>query len=153
MSYSMEDIINIAIGLEESGVNFYEKCSKLFKDPGKADVFRFMVREERDHSKTFGALKSKLKSFDPHLSLKYREFIAKMGAERVFPEKEDVVKELSKIVTVVDAVDYAIKKEQETIIFYNEMKELYDNDAPELDVLNHVIREEEKHIEDLKKMK
>ena len=58
MSYSIKEIIDIAIGLEKSGHEFYTRCEKKFDDKEVKQIFSFLAKEELKHKESFENINS-----------------------------------------------------------------------------------------------
>ncbi len=146
MPYSIKEIIDIAVGIEVAGYDFYTRCADKFRDPAISDVFNFLAREEQEHKKLFQSLggADKPEGLFPE---EYFSYLKAIGGGRIF-EKQDLTMDqiISGIAAPTDAVRHAFGTEKESILFYDEMKTLFVKDMQTTSLLDRIIGEERKHV-------
>jgi len=146
MKYTMKEILDIAVGIEEAGYEFYTRCAVLFKDTAIREVFEFLAGQEQEHGKLFRSL---IGTGEPAglFTEEYFAYLKAIGGGRVF---EKQVMDMDRIIAAIagptDAVRHAFGAEKESILFYDEMKRLYENDRETASLLDRIIEEERKHV-------
>lgn len=144
-TYSIDEILEMAIRTETLGYQFYTGMAEKFrKDDGLAKLFTTLASKEKVHEKIFTDLKAK---------------VAKQGAEpveweevsnymRAFVESEfflgggKALPSMDHVKTVKDAVTFAMNFEKETLLYFYELRSIVKEKA----AVDEVINEEKSHI-------
>src|SRR4030042_1246124 len=92
--FAASDIVEVAIRIEENGVNFYKFAEQIAKQQEAKELFAHLALEEVKHKKIF---------------------------EGIFAKMD---KELSKVKDTIAAFDFAIRRELDSILYYHEIKKL-----------------------------
>ncbi len=142
MNYSIKEIIDIAIGMEETGHDFYKDCEKKFKDQSVAEIFKYLAAEELVHKKYFESIKSDLKEEPGNFTEDYFNYLKSIGGGRVFSAKEDRIKSIN---TPEEAIVRALQDEKDSILLYTEVKRLYKEGTETAGILDKIIEEERSH--------
>lgn len=146
MSYSIREIIDIAVGVEETGYEFYREAMKKFKDPTISEVFDYLADEELVHKELFQSMAT-VKTEAGVFTDEYFSYLKAIGGPRIFNrESADAGKVLAGITTPRGAVQYAFNAEKDSILLYSEMKRLYPDGSESIAVLDRIIDEERKHV-------
>jgi len=145
--FSIQEILDLAIRLENNGESVYRHAVDEVSEPELVSLLRWMADEELQHARWFSELKRKFKSHSVELFMAEmsREVFADFLGEKSFSH-QDV--DFSKIDRVSDLVAVFIEFEKDTILFYETLKPfIEDNDT--LNNLEKIIAEENKHIAQL----
>jgi len=146
MAFTPREIINIAIGIEEAGYEFYTQSGGRFDDPTVKDVFDFLAREELAHKEIFRSLLQQ-EDLDVKIPEGRAAYLRAVRDIRAFGgNKLDLDHILSGIKMPQDAIKHAFNAEKESLLFYSEMKELYPADRKTTSLLDRIIAEEKKHV-------
>ena len=146
--FSLKDIIDIAVQIEQNGERIYRNAAENIDDPPLQSMLNWLADEEARHVKWFAALKPTVSD----------------GGE--YPEQEKMGKELlrnavgshsfvledagfSSMENIEDLLRVAIEFEKDTALFYKMLQPLID-DQKTLDQLHVIIREEDNHARRLK---
>ena len=142
--FSAEDILDIAIRLENNGEQTYREAGRQTPDDRLKSLLTWIAREERDHARWFSELKARLvKGEDHHL-------MAELSRALV----EDVIKgqafslqevDFTTIGTPREMVRTFLGFEDDTIAFYEVLKGFIDDPAIAGQV-QQIIDEEKNHI-------
>ena len=147
MYYSLGEIIDIAVGIEEAGSEDYALCAKKFADPAIGDTFAYLAREELVHRDRFRSLRGEAGASGGAYPEEYFSYLRIIGGVKIFETKkralEDVMKDIQ---NPLDAVREAFDVEKTSIIYYTEMKDLYRGRTGIAALLDAIIAEERKHI-------
>ncbi len=146
MSFTIKEIIDIAVGMEDAGLRFYNRVADKFKDQHIKDLFLYLARQEVEHRKLFQSLSDKVSDKPGEYNEEYFLYLKALGGDKIYPgAAENIESVMSKIETPLDAVNKGFQDEKEAILFYNEIKRLYENDSETSEVIDRVIMEERKH--------
>ncbi len=145
MSYTIKEIIDIAIGMENAGYTFYTKISEKFEDQKIKDLFSFLAKQELDHKKKFENLLSDIDSVEGDFNEEYYLYLKAIGGGKVYPGNTDFDEEISKITTPVEALQKGFSDEKEAILFYGEIKKIYKTNDEITKIIDAIIDEERKH--------
>jgi rubrerythrin len=148
MAYSIKEIIDIAIRLEDAGHEFYDECGRHFKDAAITDTFSFLAREELVHRELFQSFQWRPEAIEEGIfNEEYYAYLRAIGGGVVFDRHARNMRELVRdIGTPMDAIKQAFVAEKESILLYTEMKRLYPAPHAAADMLERVIAEERKHV-------
>ncbi|MGB4504802.1 MAG: ferritin family protein [Syntrophaceticus sp.] len=145
--FSGEEIVEIALQMEESGKEFYEKALEYAKSNKLKEILTYLAKEEEEHAKTFSKLGEKIKkTFQPNEQYvgEYGEYVKSLINSHIFKlnEVEDMIK---RIKDDQDIVRFATNFEKDSIAIFQEFKNAANEEAAEL--LEKLINEEKKHVE------
>ncbi len=149
--FTVTDICNIAIQIEQNGAEIYRNASKTALDRKMAETLANLAKEEEKHAEWFKSIQS-----DQILSTEQKEMEA-IGRSLL----QDIVKNnsfsldkkmLENANEPGELIAQSIELEQDTIIFYEILLDFLDNDET-IEQLKIIIREEQSHIKKLKTMK
>jgi rubrerythrin len=148
------DVFEVAIQIEKHGEKFYRYAVGLTGDPKIKDVFNYAAGEEAKHRKLFEAMAGKVGAdYKPPESYpgEYCNYVRAYSENIVFPE-DKLEKQFKGVKNLADAVEFAIQKEIESMLYYLEMKNFVpQSQRAEVD---RIIEEERKHylrLTDLKR--
>ncbi|MBN2160093.1 MAG: ferritin family protein [Spirochaetes bacterium] len=146
MEYTIKEIIDIAVGIEETGHDLYSAAAKKFKDHGISDVFDFLAGEELAHKKLFQTFMDR-DDEKGAFTEEYFAYLKAIGAPRVFEgSRKDTDALLRGMATPMEVIQFAFSAEKESILLYTEMKELYREGGDTRSLLDKIISEEKKHV-------
>ncbi len=151
-SYQGSDIFQFAIRMEENGEKFYQYAASITKDDKARDIFNHLAQEEVHHRKLFADMFSKIDTIMPKESYpgEYMAYLqAYVDGKGVFTPV--AAKEVAGVSDVIAALDFAIQRELDSVLYYSEMKKHVTASAQGL--LEKVIDEERKHVVILSEIK
>jgi len=142
--FSIEDIIDLAIQIEENGERVYRTAVEKAPNPSLASLLQWLADEEAEHIRWFCELRevANRNSVDPQLEEMGKNILRSVVGEQSFSLDEA---DFSKIDTVKDLLRLAIEFEKDTILFY-EMIQTFVQDNQVLNHLREIIKEETRHI-------
>lgn len=147
------DIVEFAIRVEENGESFYRYAVQLVKDEETKKMFGILADAEKQHQKTFRRLFASMEKYIPPETYdgEYAAYLHNYIDGNVIFDKEALNKEFTKIKDVLSAIDYAIKRELDSMLYYHEMKRL----VPENEhaVIDEIIEEERRHFKGLSSLR
>ncbi|MCX8109835.1 MAG: ferritin family protein [Syntrophorhabdaceae bacterium] len=152
--FSAGDIFQFAIRIEEYGEIFYHKAALNAENEEVRRIFNRLADEEIRHKSIFQDLYSKVKDYRPAESYP-GEYMANLRAfidGKVVFTKDSQDKELAIIKDTISAIDFAIQRELDSILYYQESKQFVQENHHKF--IDEIIKEERKHfavLSDLKK--
>ncbi len=146
MNFSIKELVDISIGIEESGYYFYSQCRKKFDRKDIAEIFAFLAEEELRHKEIFEKMFSGLSDPRGHFTEDYFLYLKAIGEERVFKNNSDVDAAIKEITSLRDVFSTALTAEKDSILWYSELLSMYGSDREAQTVLQKLINEERKHV-------
>jgi len=151
--FNASEIFEIAIQIEKHGEKFYRHAVTICDDPKIKKMFGDLADEEVVHRKTIDGLLSKIDHYEPPEKYpgEYCQYLTAYSENLVFSE-EDFEKEMKGIDTVADALEFAIEKELQSILYYLEMRNLVP-EGPQRKEIDNLVEEERRHYLKLNEVK
>lgn len=148
--FTVNDIRNIAVQLEKNGEEVYLKLSKKAQDPELAILLTTMAEEEKYHGEWFSTFKSEKVLSPEQLEMEAvgRSLLQDMIKGNNFLLDE---KSLEQADTIDKILAQSKKFEAETILFYEFISGLVDDDEVRKKI-ELIIEEEKKHIQIIERM-
>jgi rubrerythrin len=143
--FQASDILEFAIRIEENGANFYRYAVQLAKDEETKKLFEHLAEEEMKHKRTFEKIFAAVdkgpvpESYDGE----YIAYLHNYVDNSVIFKKEVIDSELAKVKDTVSALDFAIRRELDSITYYHEIKGIVP--AAQHDAIDKIIAEERRH--------
>jgi rubrerythrin len=149
------EIVEIGIQIENNGRDFYNMLVKKTEDEKAREIFKFLAGEEEKHIKAFEGILEKTQAFAPQGldADDYIRYMKVLAGEHIFTQKDRGEEIAQNTKSDKEAIDVAIRFEEDSIVFYTGMKRI----VPEYDhkVIEALIIQEENHLKqvlDLKKL-
>lgn len=150
MYYSGQEIIDIAVRIEENGHDFYTNAANtILENNDNKSLFLDLAEKEVMHIAIFQKLAEKFESdgFDFE-SADATDYINHLADSHIFG-KPDSGKELAKKVsTPKEALEIAFKFENDSVAFYTELEKYARSDSKKL--VHQIIEEEKEHAAEIK---
>lgn len=152
-NYSPQEILKIAVKVEESGRKFYEGLENKTKNQEVKELCAYLKRAEERHAKTFQEMLDNLGDYIIHelAGGEYESYLRAIASEYVFTQELMEKKAKEGFNSETQALDFGIKVEKDSILVYSALKE-YVLTAKQA-VLDKVIEEEKKHLIQLSLLK
>lgn len=128
------DIFKFAINMELEGKKYYLKQAEKNKDNSLFEVFKSLAEDEDMHAELISS-KKKGSKFS-------KKSIKKSQAKSLFSDNSQKISEIKIVPEQLEAYQFALDKEKESIDLYKELSNKSDVDKELFDFL---IEEEEKH--------
>jgi rubrerythrin len=149
--FNAHDVLQFAIRVEENGEVFYREAALVTNDQGAKETFSRLATEEAGHKKTFQGMLGGLGDYRPTETYEgeYLAYLHDYIDGRVIFKNaksgEDAARSrVSQIHDTLSALDYAIQREMDSIVYYQEIKAF----VPEkyYKVVDGIVGEERKHF-------
>jgi len=147
--YRGSDIMEFAIRIEENGANFYRYAVQLAKDEDTKKIFANLAEAEIHHQRTFEKIFAGMEKNNPPETYdgEYVAYMHNYVDNNIIFNKAAIENEVTKIKDVLSAIDFAIRRELDSILFYHEIKRLVP--TSEHGEIEQIIAEERKHFQGL----
>ncbi len=147
------DIVEFAVRIEENGENFYRYAVQLAKDEDTKKIFLNLAEAELHHKRIFEKIFAAMDKENPPETYdgEYAAYMHSYVDNNIIFKKDVMENELAKVKDVLAAIDFAIRRELDSILYYHEIKRLVP--ASEHGVIEEVINEERKHFQGLTNMR
>lgn len=146
INFTGEEIIKLALEMEKTGKEFYEKAIAYAKGAQLKEILAYLSKEEEKHIKDFEKIGEKLsQEFEPNESYagEYGDYLQSIISNHIFNlnNVEDLVK---KIKSDRDILQFALSFEKDSIMIFQEFNHLVT--VTGRDVIKDLINEEKGHI-------
>ena len=151
--FEASDIFEIAMRIEENGSNFYRYAVQIAKEEEAKEMFNWLAGQEDNHKIIFRDMLSKIEIKNPPESYpgEYGTYLHDYADNNLIFKKEVMDAEMARITDTLSAIDFAIRRELDSILYYHEIKGFIAKDQHES--INKIINEERKHFKTLSEMK
>src|SRR5450759_4659643 len=97
--FEASDIVEIAIRIEENGINFYKFAEQIAKQDEAKKLFSHLAQAEVTHKKTFEGIFAKMEKYNPPESYagEYSAYVRSYVDNNLIFTKEVMDKELAKV--------------------------------------------------------
>lgn len=149
--FSLNEILDIAIRLEQNGEMTYRDAAEKISDPRLVSALKWMADEEVSHAQWFSDLKKKEasvdeKGFEQELS---GQLLSSLMGEKSF-SLDDI--DFSKVTQINNLIELFIEFEKDTILFYEVLEPFIQNRQTRTK-LKSIISEEKKHVDQLRELR
>ena len=148
--FSLQDIVDIAVQIEQNGERVYRNAAGKIEDPSLRSLLQWLADDETEHAKWFEALIDTVPGTGdfPEQEKMGRALLQNaVGAQSFTLEDAD----FSSMEKIEDLLKLAIEFEKDTVLFYGMLQPLIE-DQKTLEQLHTIIQEEENHVRRLKKV-
>lgn len=143
--FDVSEIFQFAIRIEENGEKFYRYAVQIAEDEEARDMFNHLADEEVNHKKIFEEILSGVKKYEPPESYPDEYFAyLKAYVDDIIFNKELRETDFSKIENTSSAIDFALQRELDSILYYYEVKHFVTERQHSL--IDKIIEEERKHV-------
>lgn len=144
---NISEVYQIAIKIEENGMKFYSDWAKKVEDKKLKDIFSALSYAEVEHKKTFEKMLKEIENYQPQeiYPEEYFQYLRAYADDLVFKIQK------MEINSIVDALNFAIEREKDSILYYQEVKNILPQTQHK--EIEKIINEERKHFLDLTHIK
>ncbi len=149
--FDVSEVFQFAIRIEENGESFYRNVAGKVSDKELKGIFTYLADEEARHKKIFTDMVNSIKRYEPPETYtgEYFQYLRSYADTVVFPP--EIERELDTEGGVVKAIDFAIRRELDSIMYYLETKNLVP--ATQHQLMDKILEEERSHFVRLSIMK
>ncbi len=142
------EVFQFAIRIEENGERFYREMAEKIDNDDAKRLFQLLAEQEIEHKKIFEEMLSSVENYKPveNYPEDYFRYL-KSYADNIIFSPDELSKEIAAIDSPIDALTFAIKREWESISYYQEIKPVVPD--KQHDLIDKIIAEERKHFTQL----
>lgn len=140
------DVLQFAIRIEENGEAFYRETASMMADNEVKELFVRLAGEEINHKEVFEGMLAQLREYRPAETYdgEYLTYLTSYIDGKAIFKDHPKIPEMAKVRDREAALDFAIQREVDSILYYEEMKKFAgEKHAP---VIDRIIAEERKHF-------
>lgn len=151
--FTANDIVEVAVRIEENGINFYNFAQQIAKTEDSKKLFEQLAAAEAAHKRTFEKFLSQIESYTPpeRYAGEYTAYLRNYVDNNLIFTKDVMDKQLAKVTDTTSALEFAMQRELDSILYYHEIKNLAPQSQHE--TIEKIINEERKHYAMLLDMK
>ena len=148
--FAASDVLQFAVRMEENGGLFYRKAAELSEKSEAKKLFQHLASEEAEHKKTFEKFLSQVTLYEPTEDYpgEYLAYLHNYIDGKVFFSDDTCA---LKSFDVASALDFAIQREMDAILYYTELKAFVSADDQKS--IDAIIEEERKHFAQLSEIR
>ena len=153
ITFSVSELINIAIGNERRGLAFYDILTNSADSAEARSIFRYLVDMEREHIQTFQNMLTEADKYEitEACTEEYAAYLQALVDTAVFSEELINSEMATEAESDIKALELAIGAEKDAILFYYTMKEIMPQRAQP--TVDKIIAEEKSHLRQLSELK
>ena len=153
ISFSVSELLNIAVGIEGRGVAFYDTMSRSTENASARSAFQYLADMEREHVKVFQIMLDESDKYQVPEAYtgEYTAYLQALVDNAVFTDEMVVSEVVTRADTDIEALELAIAAEKDSILFYYEMRDIMPQQTHS--AINRIIAEEKSHLRQLSEIK
>ena len=156
VTYSVNEVIEMAVQIERCGYTFYNEAAKRKDLDEKAkDFLSYLRDEELKHEKTFMGLRDEVDIQVLQLSVDWEliaEYLRTIVESRIFNSESSAIELAVNAKDIKEIVKNAITFEKDTLLYFHTLSDTIDEPKTHT-ALRKIINEEVSHILKLNEMK
>jgi len=153
VSFDASDVLEFAIRIEENGAAFYLSAMRIADSEEVKQTFARLADEEMNHKKVFGRILASFGENTPPESYpgEYGVYLRNYIDNTAIFVNELLDTELRLVNNTPSALDFALRREQDSILYYHEIKRIVP--ARQHAAVELIIEEERRHFSILSELK
>lgn len=123
--FSGGELVNIAVEIEKNGLLFYTALAGRATAPASRQVFAFLAEQEEKHRALFEGMREDAgKQPLDVLTEDYDGYLKALVDSIIFTDAKGAALKAAELKDEAEALDIGIKAEKDSILFYQEMRQL-----------------------------
>lgn len=141
-----KEFLEVAIEIEKNGRSFYEFIASQDRSKEVRDVFAQLAVREKEHENTYRGIMNRLGGYNPRQQYagEHDQYISRLANSSMFTAEQAQRILKKKTMTDIEAIEYGINLEKDSILFYSEIRGMVPLQDQEL--IDIIINEEKKHL-------
>ena len=153
LTYSVDEIFEIAEQIERNGAAFYRKAAGITDNEDARALFLSLAEQEEDHERTFAGLRQKLVPDSDAIAAYDKDNIVAIHLQaladrEVFRKDRNADDELTGSESMIDVLKMAMGKERDSIVYYCGIKEIMATDDQKK-IIERIVIQEQQHLDNL----
>jgi rubrerythrin len=141
--FDIQELLQVAVVEEQSGVSFYRKFSERTKDPELKELFSWLSEQEEYHRERFQGMAANLEL--PETGEQYPdEYVDYLEALAAEGGSSEAHRKIDQVGSDVEALDLAIQFERDQLWIQKEMGNLLGSNHQS--IIDQIIQEEQNHL-------
>lgn len=151
--FAASDIVEVAIRIEENGINFYKFAEQIARQEDAKKLFSQLAQAEAAHKRTFEKFFADMEKYNPpeQYAGEYSAYLRYYVDNNLIFTKEIMDRQLAKVTDTVGAFEFAMQRELDSVLYYHEIKNMVP--AAQHEAIDKIIEEERRHYTMLCDMK
>lgn len=143
--FEPSEIFQFAIRIEENGEKFYREMALKLDNKEVKELFSALADEEVKHKLTYEGMVSNIEKYEPFESYpgEYFAYLRAYADNHIFTPNT-LKQEMAKIKDAASALKFAIARELDSILYYQEVKKLLPEN--QRTIIDKIIDEERRHF-------
>lgn len=143
ITFSLREVVEQAIQTERLGEEFYTRMAERFHDNSELKkLFELLASHETRHGASFSQMREKIRDEQPEGWDEVTQYLKAVVDSEFFLGKDKCLPSLEHVGTALEAIDFALCFERETLLYYHTLREALKDKA----IVDDIIREEKSHI-------
>jgi rubrerythrin len=153
IAFSPGELVNIAIGIERSGITFYDIMARTTDNEKAREIFEDFVGMEREHLNLFQEMLAGIgDKLPPEAATpEYSGYLQALIDDAVFTNDAIMSEMVTQADSDIKALEVGISAEKDSILFYHALKDIMP--ARSAPVLEKILAEEKSHLQQLTALK
>ncbi|MFQ3675173.1 MAG: ferritin family protein [Endomicrobiia bacterium] len=142
--FSISEILQFAIKIEENGELFYKMAAEKVIDFKAKEMFNLLAEEEVKHKNVYSEMLAEIENYKPEeiYPEEYFSYLKSYVDNIIFNSKK--AEELKVNFDTIAAINFAIQRELDSILYYLEMKNFVSKSY--IKQIDKIVEEERKHF-------
>jgi len=122
--FKASEVFEFAARIHENGAHFYQYAIQLVKDQEAKDLFIELAEEEQNHMRKIEKIFAGMEKYIPPETYKgeYAQYLRSYIDNNIVFTKEAIDSELGKVKDACSAIDFAARRELDSICYYQGLK-------------------------------
>jgi len=145
-TFHPSEIIDLAVEIEEKGVEFYQELAEKAESKRIRDLLLFLASEEKRHATDFKKLGADFEAVTPRESYpgEYLDYVKSVVETHMFNDVDRLGQLIEASNSESDIIALAASFEKDSILFFSSFRRLVGGDKAT--VIDDLIKEEEGHL-------
>jgi rubrerythrin len=141
-----KEFLEVAIEIEKNGRSFYEVIARQDRSKEVRDVFARLAVREKEHENTYREIMNRLGGYNPRQQYagEHDQYISQLANSSIFTAEQARRILTKKTMTDIEAIEFGINLEKDSILFYSEIRGMVPLQDQEL--IDIITGEEKKHL-------
>jgi rubrerythrin len=141
-----KEFLEVAIEIEKNGRSFYESIARQDRPKEVRDVFARLAVREKEHENTYREIMNRLGGYNPRTQYagEHDQYISQLASSSIFTAEQARRILTKKAMTDIEAIEFGINLEKDSILFYSEIRGMVPLQDQEL--IDIITNEEKKHL-------